>query len=102
MNTSTDHPRNRAFDHLAKAAARATGRPMAFLLAAGGHRRLAGYRPDVRHSDTWQLVVNTATTVVTFLHGLPEYRTPRRAIPKSIQIKLDELHPRQPMPPAIR
>jgi low affinity Fe/Cu permease len=55
------------FTRLAKATARVTGRPSAFLLAAGVILVWLVTGPLFRFSDTWQLVINTGTTVITFL-----------------------------------
>ena len=54
------------FTNLAKKTARATGRPTAFMLPAGiVVVWVTG--PIFHFSDTWQLVINTGTTIVTFL-----------------------------------
>jgi low affinity Fe/Cu permease len=55
------------FTHFAKATARVTGRPAAFLLAVVVILAWLVTGPLFRFSDTWQLVINTGTTVVTFL-----------------------------------
>jgi len=78
------------FTRFAKASARLAGRPAAFLLAAlliliwGLSGPLFGF------SDTWQLVVNTATTVITFLMVFLIQNTQNRDS-EAIQVKLDEL-----------
>ena len=62
-----------------------------FSLAAGHHRRggpLLG--PYFGFSDTWQLVINTGTTIVTFLMVFLIQSTQNRDT-ESIQVKLDEL-----------
>jgi low affinity Fe/Cu permease len=79
-----------AFTHFAKWAARATGRPGAFIGAAliivlWG---LTGSIFDF--SDTWQLVINTGTTVITFLMVFLIQNTQNRDT-EAMQIKLDEL-----------
>ncbi len=55
------------FTGLAKATSRATGRPLAFIVAVGVILTWLATGPLFRYSDTWQLVINTGTTVVTFL-----------------------------------
>jgi low affinity Fe/Cu permease len=78
------------FTRFAKAAARASGRPAAFMLAIlviviwGVSGPLFGY------SDTWQLVVNTATTVITFLMVFLIQNTQNRDT-EALQVKVDEL-----------
>ena len=46
--------------------------------------------PTFHFSDTWQLIINTATTVVTFLMVFLIQNTQNRAT-KAVQLKLDEL-----------
>lgn len=58
---------DRVFSHLANAVARATGRPATFLLCCLLVIVWALTGPAFRFSDTWQLVINTGTTIVTFL-----------------------------------
>jgi low affinity Fe/Cu permease len=42
------------------------GSSQAFLTAVGRARGLGGHRPLFHYSDSWQLVINTGTTIVTF------------------------------------
>lgn len=78
------------FNRFAKAAARATGKPMAFILAAGTIVVWAITGPLFGFSDTWQLVINTGTTIITFLMVFLIQNTQNRDS-EAIQIKLDEL-----------
>lgn len=55
------------FDQIAKATADWTGRPAAFVCALALVVIWAATGPVFDFSDTWQLVINTGTTVVTFL-----------------------------------
>jgi low affinity Fe/Cu permease len=55
------------FSRFAKWAARATGRPAAFSIAAAVILVWAISGPIYNFSDTWQLVINTGTSVATFL-----------------------------------
>ena len=55
------------FARFAKATARAAGRPYAFLLAVLVVAAWLVTGPIFRFSDSWQLVINTGTTIVTFL-----------------------------------
>lgn len=57
----------RRWEAFARAAARWTGRPWAFGIAAAIVVAWLGSGPVFHFSDTWQLVINTGTTVVTFL-----------------------------------
>jgi len=59
-----------------------------FHLRARGHRRLGG--PIFKFSDTWQLIINTSTTIITFLMVFLIQNTQNRDA-EAIQIKLDEL-----------
>ena len=78
------------FGKFAKWTARATGKPVAFALAVG---LIAGWGITgflFRFSDTWQLVINTATTIVTFLMVFLIQSTQNRDS-EAMQVKLDEL-----------
>ena len=55
------------FTRFTKTTARATGKPMAFILAALAVIVWGLTGPMFGFSDTWQLVINTSTTIVTFL-----------------------------------
>jgi low affinity Fe/Cu permease len=55
------------FERFAHGVARATGRPAAFLIAFGVVLIWAVTGPLFGFSDSWQLVINTGTTIVTFL-----------------------------------
>src|SRR5687767_13540000 len=79
-----------AFTRFAKWAARATGRPGTFIGAATIIVLWALTGPIFDFSDTWQLVVNTATTIITFLMVFLIQNTQNRDT-EAIQIKLDEL-----------
>ena len=78
------------FDRFAKAISRFTGHPIAFAAAASiiGIWIVCG--PVFGFSDTWQLVINTATTIVTFLMVFLIQNTQNRES-SAIQLKLDEL-----------
>ena len=66
------------------------GRPAAFFIAAAAVVAWAACGPLFGYSDTWQLVVNTSTTIVTFLMVFVIQNTQNRDT-AAIQIKLDEL-----------
>ena len=78
------------FANLARATSRATGRPSAFLLASGVVVVWALTGPIFHYSDTWQLVINTGTTVITFLMVFLIQNTQNRDA-EAVQVKLDEL-----------
>jgi low affinity Fe/Cu permease len=78
------------FTRFAKWTARATGRPLSFVLAALVIVIWAVTGPVFRFSDTWQLVINTGTTIVTFLMVFLIQNTQNRDS-EAIQVKLDEL-----------
>jgi low affinity Fe/Cu permease len=79
-----------AFTRFARASARASGRPLAFALAAIVVLVWAATGPLFGFSDTWQLVINTGTTVVTFLMVFLIQST-QNSDSTAIQLKLDEL-----------
>jgi len=74
----------------AHATARADGSPWAFVLALLCIAAWAATGPVFNYSDTWQLVINTATTIVTFLMVFLIQNTQNRDT-KAIHLKLDEL-----------
>ncbi len=78
------------FTRLAKATARATGQPMAFGLAVVVILAWIVTGPIFGFSDTWQLVINTGTTIVTFLMVFLIQSTQNRDS-EAVQCKLDEL-----------
>ena len=78
------------FSMFAKRAARFAGRPRVFLAAVIIVVAWAAMGPIFRFSDTWQLVINTGTTIVTFLMVFLIQNTQNRDT-EAIQVKLDEL-----------
>lgn len=80
----------RIFVRLSKASSRFTGRPACFVLALAVIVVWAVTGPLFRFSDTWQLVINTGTTIVTFLMVFLIQNTQNRDT-EAMQIKLDEL-----------
>src|SRR5947208_16581423 len=84
------HPLREWFRHLSSATAMAVGSPAAFFLAMITIIGWAVTGPIFRFSDTWQLVINTATTIVTFLMVFLIQNTQNRDA-RAIQLKLDEL-----------
>jgi len=78
------------FERMAKKAARFTGRPLCFGLAVGVVLTWVISGPLFGFSDTWQLVINTGTTILTFLMVFLIQNTQNRDT-DALQIKLDEL-----------
>ena len=78
------------FTHFAKKTAQISGRPVTFALAGAVVLVWAISGPLFGFSDTWQLVINTGTTIVTFLMVFLIQNTQNRDT-AAIQIKLDEL-----------
>lgn len=78
------------FTRVSKAIATWTGSPSAFILAIAIVIIWAVSGPLFGFSDTWQLVINTGTTIVTFLMVFLIQNTQNRDT-KAMQLKLDEL-----------
>jgi low affinity Fe/Cu permease len=78
------------FTRFAKWTARVTGRPTTFALALAVIFGWMFTGPLFGFSDTWQLVINTGTTIITFLMVFLIQNTQNRDS-EAIQIKLDEL-----------
>ena len=78
------------FTVFAKATSRATGRPLAFALAGTVIVVWIVTGPLFHFSDTWQLVINTGTTIVTFLMVFLIQNTQNRDS-EALQVKLDEI-----------
>ena len=78
------------FTRLTKWTAHASGRPITFVLAAGVIIAWALTGPLFGFSDTWQLVINTSTTIVTFLMVFLIQATQNRDA-EAMQLKLDEI-----------
>jgi low affinity Fe/Cu permease len=78
------------FTRFAKWTAKAAGRPIAFAAAVAIIALWALTGPLFGYSDTWQLIINTGTTIVTFLMVFLIQSTQNRDS-EAIQVKLDEL-----------
>jgi low affinity Fe/Cu permease len=79
-----------AFNNFAKHCAAIVGSPMAFVLAVGIVMTWMVTGPHFAYSDTWQLVINTGTTIVTFLMVFLIQHTQNRDT-QTVHLKLDEL-----------
>jgi low affinity Fe/Cu permease len=78
------------FTRLTKATAHVSGRPITFITACSLIAVWAALGPHFGFTDTWQLVINTGTTIVTFLMVFLIQSTQNRDT-EAIQVKLDEL-----------
>jgi low affinity Fe/Cu permease len=78
------------YSRFAKACSRFSGRPIVFFLAVLTIAIWLITGPIFGYSDTWQSVINTATTIITFLMVFLIQSTQNRDT-EAIQIKLDEL-----------
>jgi low affinity Fe/Cu permease len=80
----------KAFPRFANAVARVSGKPATFVIGCFVIVLWAVTGPLFRYSDTWQLVINTGTTIVTFLMVFLIQNTQNRD-GAALQAKLDEL-----------
>jgi low affinity Fe/Cu permease len=78
------------FSHLASRTAHLAGKPLTFLIAVAVVVAWALSGPFFGFSDTWQLVINTSTTIVTFLMVFLIQNTQNRDT-LALQLKLAEL-----------
>jgi low affinity Fe/Cu permease len=78
------------FGHFARVTANITGKPVVFLIAVAVIIVWAVTGPMFGYSDTWQLVINTGTTIVTFLMVFLIQNTQNRD-QMAMQVKLGEL-----------
>jgi low affinity Fe/Cu permease len=78
------------FSQVACVVARWMGKPLAFLIAVALVILWAATGPFFGYSDTWQLVINTSTTIITFLMVFLIQNTQNRDT-MALQVKLSEL-----------
>jgi low affinity Fe/Cu permease len=78
------------FSRMASETARLAGKPLTFLVAALAVAIWAASGPLFGYSDTWQLVINTSTTIITFLMVFLIQHTQNRDT-MALQLKLAEL-----------
>lgn len=83
-------PKKDAFHHISQSVSTKLGSPAAFALAVLLILVWISTGPLFNYSDTWQLVINTTTTIVTFLMVFAIQNTQNRDS-KAMQIKLNEL-----------
>jgi low affinity Fe/Cu permease len=87
---NTNRPLNRLFSDIAQITSREVGRAWVFALAVTTIIVWAITGPFFGFSDTWQLVINTGTTIVTFLMVFLIQNSQNRDA-AAIQVKLNEL-----------
>jgi low affinity Fe/Cu permease len=78
------------FDRFSKLSARTAGRSATFTIACMSILAWIATGPLFNYSDTWQLAINTATTIITFLMVFLIQHT-QNIDSQAVQIKLDEL-----------
>jgi low affinity Fe/Cu permease len=78
------------FDKFSKKVTRATGSPVAFMMAFVVIIIWALLGPIFDYSDTWQLVINTGTTIITFLMVFVIQQSQNKDT-MALQLKLNEL-----------
>jgi low affinity Fe/Cu permease len=78
------------FDRMATIVTKAAGRPAAFIIACTVVILWAITGPIFKFSDTWQLVINTGTTIITFLMVFIIQQTQNKDT-IALQLKLNEL-----------
>jgi len=81
---------NEWFSRFAHESARLAGKPLAFIAAVVVVLIWAATGPLFHYSDTWQLVINTSTTIITFLMVFVIQHTQNRDT-MALQVKLAEL-----------
>lgn len=84
------HYRRSVFTRIAAKAAQWTGNPLALVAALTVVLAWAITGPIFDYSDTWQLIINTGTSVITFLMVFLIQSAQNRDT-KALQLKLDEL-----------
>ena len=78
------------FEKFSAKVTKATGKPLAFILAVVVIIAWAVTGPVFHYSDTWQLVINTGTTIITFLMVFVIQQSQNKDT-MALQIKLNEL-----------
>lgn len=84
------HNKSNIFDRISAAVTRAAGRPITSIFAFGLIIIWAISGPFFNYSDTWQLIINTGTTVITFLMVFIIQQSQNKDT-LALQLKLNEL-----------
>jgi low affinity Fe/Cu permease len=87
---SKQRPKQSVFYQIARNTSEAVGSPFASIAAVSVIIIWASLGAFFKFSDTWQLVINTGTTIITFLMVFLIQNSQNRDA-KAVQIKLDEL-----------
>jgi low affinity Fe/Cu permease len=87
---NNDHGRASLFTRFSAAVSRIAGRPVVFAIAAAIVLAWAVAGPFVGYSETWQLLINTGTTIITFLMVFVIQASQNRDT-AAVHLKLDEL-----------
>jgi low affinity Fe/Cu permease len=87
---ANQHAHKEWFSRFAQETARLAGKPVAFIAAVAVVAIWAATGPLFHYSDTWQLVINTSTTIITFLMVFLIQHTQNRDT-MALQVKLAEL-----------
>lgn len=82
--------KHHAYTRISRKIAKLSGHPTIFFMACGVITAWAITGPIFKFNDTWQLIINTGTTIVTFLMVFLIQST-QNSDTEAIQIKLDEL-----------
>jgi len=90
MSKKTDHPSAGIFERFAAYITRMTGSTPAFIIALMLVVVWGATGPFFHYSETWQLVINTGTTIITFLMVFLIQKTQNKDS-LAIQLKLNEL-----------
>ena len=90
MAQKKQHPVSRALEQLSYQATKATGTSLAFMLAVAAVVVWLATGPIFHYSDTWQLVINTGTTIITFLMVFLIQRAQNKDA-LAIHLKLNEI-----------
>jgi low affinity Fe/Cu permease len=88
--TNIPHSRSNIFDRIASAVTRTAGRPVTSILAFSVIIIWAVSGPFFDYSDTWQLIINTGTTIITFLMVFIIQQSQNKDT-LALQLKLNEL-----------
>jgi len=84
------HNKKNFFEQFSNWATNATGSSTAFILASATIVIWAGTGPVFKYSETWQLIINTGTTIVTFLMVFLIQKSQNKDS-KALHLKLNEL-----------
>ncbi|SFE23759.1 Low affinity Fe/Cu permease [Chitinophaga sp. CF118] len=89
-NHKEEHRKVNIFEHFSSKVSHVTGSPLAFIIALFTIIAWGITGPIFNYSDTWQLVINTGTTIITFLMLFVIQKSQNKDS-KSVQLKLNEL-----------